>query len=256
MKSLLAVDSYKMIQSKVVKVLFFLAVLSAGLMVYFSHQFSLGTLDGGNSLVNFFSDMQIFSLLGSIVMGLFFCNDFEDKIIENAISSGHKRWNIVSSKVITLLFLTILFAVPYMLVILIMAGFDLSLSIYLPTPFFSLVELVNSSASIGKIMVMCVSIILVYVAQLSIGLPILFLLKKPVLVMILNYILLGLLGTLLSVEGGVKEIISWTPYGIDFHHLATDLDLVSVAQTLTISLLFVLAMTLISFILFRKAEIK
>lgn len=256
MKALLAVDAYKMWRSKVVKILLALAVVSAGLMVYFAHQIAEGKLNEGNSLIAFFSDMQIFSLLGSIIMGLFFCNDFEEKIVENAISSGQKRWNIVFSKIISLLFLSCLFAAPYIGAILLMKFLDLPLVVYLPTPFFSLVELVRSTANIGRALILCGSIIVVYTAQLSIGLPILFGLKKPVLVMSLNYILLGLLGTMLNSNDALKDLIAWTPYGIDFQQLVNNWKLTTILQNLAVSFFFMVCMVVISFVIFKKAEVK
>lgn len=256
MKNLLMVDAYKSYKSKLIPILFILAIASATLMLYFSHQIAQGKMDGTSNLIHFFSDLQIFSLFGSILIGMFFCEDFQNKIIENAISSGHKRSTIVISKLISLFLLTGIFAVPYCAALFLANSMHWKMTVYMGTPFLSLIELLNTHASIWKVLLMMIIVIFIYTAQLSIGIPILFFIKKPVLVMIIMYSLLGFLGSLLTIDNAVQDLMSATPYGVDFLKMVTHFDSETLFKPIIISFLFICLMLGSAVFFFKKAEIK
>lgn len=68
---------------------------------------------------------------------------------------------------------------------------------------------------------MAAAIIVMHTAQLSIGIPILSGIGKPIIVMIVTYIVLGLLGNLPTINTTIRHIMAWAPFEIDFPHLAT-----------------------------------
>ena len=107
MNDLIKADIYKMTKSLLIKIIFVLSILIAGLMLLFANSISTGDIDIQNiGILSLFADSQIFTLLGCIIIGTFLCSDFEYKIIENAVSSGHSRAAVVFSKMISLIILS------------------------------------------------------------------------------------------------------------------------------------------------------
>ena len=119
MLELLKVDLYKLTKSSLVKIVFFISVLSAALMYLLSHLLATGELPIQNTgILSLFADSQMFILLGCVFIGIFLCSDFEYKVIENAVLAGHSRSSIVTSKMISLVIFVSLLTVPYFAVIL------------------------------------------------------------------------------------------------------------------------------------------
>ena len=119
MLELLKVDLYKLTKSSLVKIVFFISVLSAAIMYLLSHLLATGELPIQNTgILSLFADSQMFILLGCVFIGIFLCSDFEYKVIENAVLAGHSRSSIVTSKMISLVIFVSLLTVPYFAVIL------------------------------------------------------------------------------------------------------------------------------------------
>lgn len=257
MADLIRTDLFKMLKSGLIKILFFSSILSATLMLLFSHLIATGKLDMQSAgFASLFADSQIFTLLGCIMIGMFFCNDFEYKIIENAISSGHPRETIVVSKLIVLALLTGILAIPYIGTLIVSVISNLELSVYIPTAFLNIINLATTGTNVLTIIILIVVAISVYTAQLSIGIFIMFKVKKPVIVVALSYVVLVLLGPILSNNNVTKEIMAYTPYGIDYTQLVSNLNFGTLIKPVVISIIFVGVITILSILVFRKAEIK
>lgn len=257
MVDLIRTDLFKMMKSGLMKILFFSSMLSATLMLLCSHMIATGKLDMQSAgFAALFADSQIFTLLGCIIIGMFFCNDFEYKIIENAISSGHRRETIVVSKFIVLGLLTVILSIPYIGSLVVSVITNLELSVYIPTAFLNIIDLATTGTNVLTIIILIVVAISVYTAQLSIGIFIMFKVKKPVIVVALSYVVLVLLGPILSNNNGTKEIMEYTPYGIDYTQLVSNVNFGTLLKPVFISVIFVGFIIMISILVFRKAEIK
>ena len=72
MNDLIKADIYKMTKSLLIKIIFVLSILSAGLMLLFAHSISTGDIDiQTTGILSLFADSQIFTLLGCIIIGTF-----------------------------------------------------------------------------------------------------------------------------------------------------------------------------------------
>lgn len=125
MIDLIKVDIYKTAKSSLMRIIFAISVLSASVMLLFAQLIATGNMDIQNiGITSLFADSQIFTLLGCVIIGIFLCNDFEYKIIENAISSRHSRNMIVISKVISLIILILLLSMSYIITIILLELFN------------------------------------------------------------------------------------------------------------------------------------
>lgn len=257
MIDLIKTDIYKMAKSSSLKILFGISCLSAGLMLLFAHSAAVGNMDFQNTgITTFFADSQIFTLLGCVIIGIFLCSDFDYKIIENAISSGHSRNSVVVSKIIILgLFVSIL-TLPYILITILAVCINLDVSVYMPSAYLTIMGFATSGASIFYIIILIVLAILMYCAQLSLGVFIMFLVKKPVIAITLSYVVLLLLGPVLSLNEFTKNMIAYTPFGIDYAQLVLDFKIMNLIGPIFIGIIFLIFFTFLSILSFRKCEIK
>lgn len=257
MLDLIKADIYKMTKSSLIKIVFVLSVLSASLMFLFAHLMATGDMDIQNTgIMSLFADSQIFTLFGCVIIGMFLCNDFEYKIIENAISSGHKRSTVVFSKMLSLVMLVTIITLPYIIAIIFSVCTNLEMIVYMPTAYLTIANLAIEGTDIMSIIAFIILAILTYSAQLSIGVFIMFLVKKPVIVIALSYITILLLGPVLGLNEITKNIMAYTPFGIDYTSLAVNFELVNLMKSCSIGIIFILTFTFLSMLVFRKCEIK
>lgn len=257
MVDLIKTDIYKMIKSSFIKILFGISCLSAGLMLLFAHLIALGDMDIQNiGITSLFADSQIFTLLGCVIIGIFLCNDFEYKIIENAISSGHSRNSIVISKVVSLTILVAILTLPYLAVILFAVGFNIEVTVYLSTAYLTIMGFAASGTSFTNIFILIVLAIMTYSAQLSIGIFIMFLVKKPVISIALSYVCLLLLGPVLSLNDLTKNIMEYTPFGVNYSQIISDFEIVKFIYPVSICIIFIAFFTYLSMLSFKKCEVK
>lgn len=261
MVDLLKADWFKARHSRVLYILFMLACISSLLMFFTAYY--LGKTEAAASLINlasFFSDPQMVSLLGCVFVGIYVCRDFEEKVMEQAIASGKSRGKIVFEKVVSLVFFISLLYLPYVLGSLVLLGTSIDLSAYLPTVPLQLAaenQILNAdSQTIAGIAKLLSLTVVNMAAQLTIALPIMFLLKRPVSVLAISYGTLLLLGPIASLNETTQQILSYTPYGKDVSQLTLAMSNRYFGERLVVNLIFVLLMILVSYGIFRKSEVK
>lgn len=256
MNDLIKADIYKMTKSPLIKIIFVLSILSAGLMLLFAHSISTGDIDIQNTgILSLFADSQIFTLLGCIIIGTFLCSDFEYKIIENAVSSGHSRAAVVFSKMISLVILIVFLTLPYIAAAIFSGSTSLELSVYMPTAYLTILDFAAAGTDKINIMAFITLAIITYSAQLSIGIFIMFLFKKPVIVFALSYTVLLFLGPILGLNDTTKNVMEYTPFGVNYTQLASSFELVNLLKPLSIGIIFLSIFTFLSVLAFRKSEI-
>lgn len=257
MTDLIKTDMFKMFKSSLIKILFCISAVGAGLMLLFAHLVATGDTDIQNTgIASLFADSQIFILLGCVIIGMFFCNDFEYKIIENAVSSGHSRSSVVISKVVSLIILITVLTIPYIVILLVTMAANMEISVYMQTAYLNIIGLAASGTSAGNIIMLIITTILSYSAQVSIGIFIMILVRKPVIVVALSYVILLLLGPVLGLNETTKDLLTYTPYGIDYSHLVSNIDIFNFIKSIIISIVFIIIVIGISILTFKKTEIK
>ena len=257
MLELLKVDLYKLTKSSLVKIVFFISVLSAALMYLLSHLLATGELPIQNTgILSLFADSQMFILLGCVFIWIFLCSDFEYKVIENAVLAGHSRSSIVTSKMISLVIFVSLLTVPYFAVILFSTAARFELHVYLPSAYLMITKLATTDPDIIPIALFVILAILTYSAQLSIGIFFLFLFKRPVVVLAVSYLSNLLLGPVLGLTDTTKQIMEYTPFGVNFAGMTTHFEFPVFIRSCLSGFLFLLVFTFLSILVFRKSEIK
>lgn len=211
-----------------------------------------------------FSDINMVSILGAVIAGVFICGDFENKTIHDAISTGFNRGTVIISKVIVYFCSIGLILLPYAIVTIIAlsTGFEFSMG-SVAIGFLNMLTAdtmaVFSTSTIGQLLITMLVLTIVYMAQLSICVPLAFILKKQVYVVAIYYglsILSGQLMLLADSSSIFNQIFTRTPFGGNHAFLTLDTVASDILKALGVSFTFIILIIIVTYTLFRKAEIK
>jgi ABC-2 type transport system permease protein len=265
MLNLIQADLFKVRKSMAIKVLFGISTVSAAVMIWFAFLISQGTLEKSFSGLGFmFSDINVISILGGIVASILICGDFENKTIHDSIANGWSRSFIVLSKTSLIGICLAFLLLPYALLtfVALSTGSEYSMGA-VGVGFLNVLATesgsVLSAGEVWKMMAVMLSLMLVYAAQVSICVPLAFLLKKPVLVVGMYYGLSVSSGQLLSLSQSspvFDRIFSLTPFGGHHVFLTLTSGAGDIIKSILVSLCFITIMITITSGIFRKAEIK
>lgn len=265
MLNMIYADIYKMFKSVTIKMVFAITVLTAVLMAVMGKGIAEGRLSADLGGVAFlFSDVNIISILGGVIAGIFICGDFENKTIHEAIACGCSRGKVIISKAAAFFCGIVILLLPYAAV----TGIALSLGgSYNPGKntlgFFYLLANGSGTALKGsdlpKLIIVMITLIIILAAQLSVCIPLAVLLKKPVLIVGIYYGISILSAQLLVLARNHElfdKVYSLTPFGGKHLFLTLTSGWGYVGQSLAVSLFFIFLMIGITAGIFRKAEIK
>lgn len=157
---------------------------------------------------------------------------------------------------LSLVILIAIMTLPYIIAIIFSVCTNLEMNVYMPTAYLTIINFAIGGTDIVNIVAFIILAILTYSAQLSIGIFIMFLVKKPVIVLALSYITLLLLGPVLELNEVTKGIMEHTPFGIDYTDLVVNFELVNLVKSCSVGLIFILTFTFLSIVAFRKCEVK
>lgn len=257
-------DILKLKKSAALKVLFLVSAAGAVLMVLAAHWFESGTLgQGAVGNASFLADAQMVALLGTISAGLFLCGDFENKTIHDAVSSGTGRGEIILGKAVSYFLVLLLMVLPYFLVTVAAFFVDSQFKLYIPSVFLTMICMEAGNpmtfSTVLKIIGITVTVCIVYAGQLSICLPLSFIFRKPVPVIGIGY-LISLVCGMLQASGGnqaFEKMISLTPfYGKYLIQLSMNAKPEIFFKSIAAGGGFAVLMVLITFLVFKRAEIK
>ncbi|WP_040983265.1 ABC transporter permease [Oceanobacillus jeddahense] len=259
---LLKADFFKLSKSISPWVLFILAMVSAIIFAACSHYVATGRLgfETASGSLSLFSETQMMALLGSIAAGICLTTDFENKVIENAVSGGYSRNAIIINKMVSFFILIALLYLPYVIITMIFSSTDTVFSNFIPT---STLNILSEAATqeftaglFGNILITSSVSLLIFISQLMVGIFYMFLFKKAVLVIAATYMTSLILGPISSLNETVHSVMAYTPYGIDLSRLTLVMSGEFIIKSVIISFLFIFIFYLASFFLFRKAEVK
>ncbi|GGP13131.1 hypothetical protein [Oceanobacillus neutriphilus] len=259
---LLKADFFKLSRSISPWTVFILSILSAIIFAASSHYVASGSLslETASGTLSLFSETQMMALLGSIAAGICLTTDFENKIIENAVSGGHSRNAIIINKIVLFFILIALLYLPYIIITLIFAFTDTAFSGFVPTPTLNILagaaEQGVTAGLFGKIILISGLSLLIFFSQLMVSIFYMFLFKRAVLVIAATYMTSLILGPISSLNDTVHSVMAYTPFGIDLSQLAFGMSGEFIVKSMMISLLFIFIFYLASFLIFRKAEVK
>lgn len=264
MFNMIYADIYKMFKSSAIKILFTITAISSIIMAALGHLIAEGRINGSFGGIAFlFADINVVSILGGVMAGVFICGDFENKTIHEAIASG-SRGKVVISKAVVFFCGIILLLLPYALVTGIAAGFGSTFNTGKASLGFLYLLTEESGAvlrggDVPKLIAVMAVLIIVIAAQLSICIPLAFSLKRPVLVIGIYYAVSILSGQLLGLARNFKifdKLYSFTPFGGKGLLMSLKMGAGDMGKSIAVSVFFIFLMLLVTYGIFRKAEIK
>lgn len=267
MFNLIRADVFKVRKSSAMTILLLIAAASVVTMAVMAHQIADGGLKANLSgLVFLFSDIDVISILGAVCAGVFICGDFGNQIIHDAIAGGCGRFSIVAEKMVVFLCAAAILLLPYFIAAGIGIGSGARFSIGntgASAGFLHLLTTLSRESLLYgeyfKLFGLMLLLVIVYMAQLSICLPLAIGFKKPVIVVAVYYalsLLIGQLATLIQGSELFNNLVDCTPYSLNYMLPSLNMSIVSIWKAVTVSIIFTVIMLGISYALFRKAEIK
>jgi ABC-2 type transport system permease protein len=257
-------DLYKIRKSAAMKVLFAIASVSAIAVAVMAFFMARGTLSKNLSGINFLlSDISMMSLLGAVAAGVFVCGDFDNRSIHEAIANGNSRAAVVVSKAASFGTAVLFILLPYVIVTAASIGTGSPFNMGVSMGFMNLLTTEAgkslSAADIGKLIFCIVSLVAVYLGQLSVCVLFAMVFKKPVVVVAVNYGLSILVGQLQSIKNASRvfyHIFAVTPFGGSYDLINLGTSCGDLAKAIGVSAAFSAVMLLITFFAVRKSEIK
>ncbi|MCL6603188.1 MAG: ABC transporter permease [Paenibacillus sp.] len=265
MYNLIRADLFKLRKSMAIKILFGITTVSALAMAMFAYLIPQGKIDGSMTGIGFmFSDINVISILGAVIAGVFICGDFDNKTIHDAIANGHSRVAVILSKATVSGCALVFILLPYAIitVIALSTGYEFSMG-SIALGFLNIMTSEAgtgfSASEIGKLLAVMLTLMIVYVAQLSITVPLALFLKKPVFVIALYYAFSILCGQLAGLGDGsllINRMFAVTPYGSSYSLVTLNTGNADILQAISVSLVFIVAMIAVAYSGFRRSEIK
>ncbi|SHO49195.1 ABC transporter permease [Anaerocolumna xylanovorans] len=265
MFNMICADIYKMVKSSAVKILFAITAISSVIMAVLGHFIAEGRINASFGGIAFlFSDINVISILGGAMAGIFICGDFENKTIHEAIASGCSRGKVVISKAAVFFCGVALLLLPYAAVTGIAVGLGSNYSTGKASLGFLYLLTEESGVSLNgadmqKLIVIMAALVIVIAAQLSVCIPLAFSLKRPVLVIGIYYAVSILSAQLLGFAKSSEvfdKIYSFTPFGGRYLFMTLETGAWDIGKSIAVSFFFTVLVLGITCGIFRKAEIK
>lgn len=265
MYNLIGADAFKLSKSLPIKILFGITVVSAVGMTMIAYLIPQGKMDSGMTGIGFmFSDINMISILGAVIAGVYICGDFKDKTIHDAIANGCSRGSVIASKAFLFCCAIAFILLPYAIIIGIALGTGAKFN--MGSTAVGFLHLLTTEAGtafsvseIWKLLVVMLTLVMVYVAQLSICVPLAFVLKKPVFVVSIYYGFSIFCGQLMGLADNlpmIGRVLACTPYGGNYTFITLDTKMMDMFKAVSVSLVFIIAILAVTYCAFRKSEIK
>lgn len=265
MYNLISADLFKIRKSMAIKVIFAITTISAVFMSVIAYKIANGSFQANMAGIGFlFGDADIMGIFGGVLAGVYICSDFDNKTIHDAIASGCSRCTVVVSKAAAFFCAAAFIMIPYAVItgIALSTGSKFSIG----SIAIGFLNLLTSDASksltaagIGKLLIVSLTLIIVYAAQLSPCVFLAFVLKRPVPVVAIYYsftILCAQLINLAKSSQVLNNIFSFTPYGGKNSFITLSSGTGDIIKAIAVSFIFIIVMLLVTHFAFRKSEIK
>lgn len=265
MYNMIRADLFKLRKSMTIKILFGITTISAVAMAIMAYLIPQGKVDVSMTEIGFmFSDINMISILGAVIAGIFISGDFNNKTIHDAIANGCRRGTVIFSKAIVFCCAIAFILLPYAIitVISLRTGSEFSMG-SVAVGFLNILTsesgTILSAPEILKLLAVILTMIIVYVSQLSVCIPLAFTLKKPVLVVAIYYgfsLFCGMSTGLRESSLMFDRIFACTPFGGNYTFMTLDTGTGEIFKAISVSLVFMIVMLAITYCAFRKSEIK
>lgn len=263
MNNVLKATAYRLRKTGAVKICILISCVAAVLYFVLVHNIATGAMDISTAgSVSGLCDALIMWLTGSLAVGVIFCTDFQTKSIHCAIANRHGRGGVIKAYMILYIAMILILILPYTLLSVgcLVAGVDFSgaepamTSIYL----MNLLD-TNADASFVKIILVYIASAVNYVGCISICIPIAIKVKKPVVITAIGFMigmLTALICSLAEKAAVLKGIMRCLPYYYGANQVNLESGYGTILASLIVSTAFALLMGFLSYLFFRKEDIK
>lgn len=261
MKQLLQATLYRVRKTRGILVAFAIIYIAAILYFVFAKMIACGQFDATQAgSITGLGDAMIIWLFGSLIIGMLIGNDFENKTVHAEIKFG--RGKIIANYMLVFIILVCLMVLPYTIasLICIIGNVDMTgaegtiISIYMSNIFEY-----GKEESVLKLICSYISYAIVYIGQLSICIPVALKIKKTVVVTAFGFffgMITALLATLASKVEVLDNIYQLTPYRYGIDKIGVAAGWGSMCIAVLVSACFAAIMGYISWLIFRKSDIK
>lgn len=265
MYNLILADLFKLRKTMAIKILFGMTTVSAVIMAVMAYLIPQGKIGASMIGIGFmFSDISMISILGAVIAGVFICGDFDNRTIHDAVANGCSRAEVIGSKAAVFCCAIAFILLPYAIItgIALSAGSKFSMGSATVGFLHLLISEAGkgfSASEIWKLLAVMMTLIIVYVAQLIVCVPLAIVLKKPVLVVAIYYgfsILCGQLMALRNSSSVFDHILACTPYGGNYAFVTLNTGAWDIFKAISVSLIFIILILAVTYCAFRKSEIK
>lgn len=256
MRNLIKSEFYKLKRVRAFKVMVGLTLLLSISMVFFA--VFAGDIFRANGLGGLLTGSMHYSLglgnsvlmifFGSILAGIFICNDFENRSIQEAISAGWSRRSVILSKMIVyfiaMIGVLLLYPVITCVSLSLIFGFGIPVTSEVLLPMLG----------------MLVSMIAIYAATLSIAVFISFVSRKSSTAIICCLgVLLMVIPILMGFGSNIpvlQDILPLTPFALHDLVLSYEAGFAEFGKAILASFICIEVLFLATFAVFRRSELK
>lgn len=260
MKNLFKATMYRVVKSTGIRVAVGITALAAVLYYVLSFMVAEGKLPAAQAgSVTGLGDAMILWLFGALAVSLLIGADFEHKTIHGAIRFGRRK--MVVNYMLAYVLMMVILVLPYTLgsLVCVLSGADFTgaegtiISLYMGNVF------AYEDGMAGKLILSYMAGMFVYIGQLSICVPVAMKVKKPVVVTAFGFffgMITALISTLASEVKMLDNIYQLTPYRYGLAETGVAAETADMWVAIVVSIIFTTLMGAVSYLVFRKADIK
>lgn len=260
MLNLIQSDFYRIFHSKTIKILLTMTTIFAIILIFGTHLIAEGKLsEEFVSLIFMTSDMNIITLVGAVLAVHIISGEFESRNMQHLVTSGYSRFKIAISKAITYCTMLAIVISPYFIAATIAMLANINLQANAIIGGIMMVVQTADVVELSKAFTLLVVIALVYIGQLSTTIVFAFLFKKASLVIPMFYFISIASGQVALYQeqlGDAANILKLTPFAPDFISINTGTSNGTLIAASITSVLYIVAMTVLACLYFKKREIK
>lgn len=235
-------------------------ILAAGAYMWLQHLLAEGTLSAAAANgVSGLSDIMVIYLLGALLAGMIVVAPFETKSVHASLLAA-PRASFTLAKILVVPLAIIVITIPYGIAAAVARGTGLEFAPAIPTAFALIASegTTPSPAALGEIAVLTLVTGLLYAARLAVCIPLAFVIRKPIAVMAIgfawNFVADVLAGAAADVPG-LDILARLTPYAVEYG-VAPGASAGDLLEAGAVSVGFIAAMGVVSWLVFRRSDIK
>lgn len=251
---------YKGFKSKTFVVLMAVSIACTVIMLTLANGVATGTMNQElSNMIFLFSDSSMLALLGAMLASIIIGAEFETKWFHQAIVAGYSRLQIVIGKAITYWVLLICVTLPYAIGVVLVRVMALDVDFGMQGAGFLNIVNGGNDLSLMRFVTVLAVMLLIYVGQLSLTILFAFVAKKAMLIIPMFYIVSALSGQVSLYAASVpalEKALNATPFGSQFIALSPNASNGLLLEAVVVSVSFMIVVSLLAFVTFRKAELK